>query len=246
MHIKAVAVTLPNPDYVFTLRSHAYRTDVEWEARDRAAFEELIEAVRKAYAEPDSYAEHEETLHKAVYDPELTVDEAIARIAPYIISAQRRFKSTELLHKDLDEVVLHSPAGRSSEENGYHHIVISRGGKFHPTAQVLNKACRALGFKSPATRKDGSSECLPLEDWQPGMPVGDAKNWQETALDHDSLELRTSSALVAMVRKSSFSIGPSPSVSGRLKVVMVPAECDVAVIELLKEESVAELGRTWR
>lgn len=238
MYIKAVAVTLPNPDYVYTLHSHAYETHAAWQESDRQGFEELYRAVEYVYGDPKRVKEFPKELQPAIYNPDLNKGEALQKLVPMMVTADRQKRTSKVLHRVTDEVALQGYAGGANEPGGFFQIVISRGAGFEPVEEVLSLIAREHRLKNPkAIGSDGRSK--QLSEFSEGDELMDGNSGARLSLD--SIEVRTNMRLVGFVRNATKSL----SSKGYLKVVLVPNDIEPILTRNRGGEVVTERARIW-
>lgn len=238
MHIKAVAVTLPNPRYVFTIHSHTFDSHAKWGEEDREDVERILAVVDDMYRNPKQHKDVSPKQKEAILVDGLDRRKALQRVYPCIITAERRGRKDRFLDIRRDSVSIQGVAGTADQPGGFHHIVISRGGPFHPNLDILKYIARRNRLKNPkAIGEDGRSK--PLEEFSPGDELMDGNSGNR--IDLNDLKIRSDLSLVGMVRAAE----ENASETGYMKVVMVPNDVDPVLSNNRGGEIITEIARIW-
>lgn len=122
-----VALSLPVRGYYLPLHKHESANLCTWTQQDREDYFRALEQIEALYtAGPSAIATTED--RSALYDPELSPQDAIRRVLPYYItcfsSNKKRIKYPQLQRND---VTVLGPAGREDEDFGLRLAVIGKG-----------------------------------------------------------------------------------------------------------------------
>jgi len=241
MYIHAIACSLPDGKSFFTFHSHIDESKCVWKPSDRDGYFSILDKVREVYRNPQG-VEGLKPNQLSMFKPEgVSLEEALMRVAPYRVTADRATKNTQFLTKSLDDVNTVSVAG-VGEHNGLDfYVLVKQAEEFKPTGNLLKWALSTQVRKGSQVRaRNSNGDLLPIEAWQPGMDVMVDKH----ELDINDPVFRSYTMLVSVVRARS-AAGDKLVHEGRLKIVAVPNEVEVDLVRTRNGEMLREKARTW-
>lgn len=239
MHIRAIACSLPNRSYYLVFHSHVEEDKAVWTEKDLQRFLELQQSIKDLYRTKGAGWGLRPRAMTALYDPEVDADEALQRVVPYLIEANRHNKSEIYLHHRQDSVQVRRMAGiHESLPHALRQVVIMKGTKgvmLRPSVDLLSTYQRLARCKLEA-KVDG--ELVPIADYKPGSPL-----YQDgELLDINSLEFRSSPALTSAARMLR---NDNATYKGRIKVVTLPRSVEVYLTANKGGELLKEVARVW-
>ncbi|MDG9928771.1 MULTISPECIES: hypothetical protein [unclassified Pseudomonas] len=142
-----VALSLPVDGYYFTLHKHLTAAGCSWTEADREAYPKMLEHIESLYTTGPAAARFRRDDLEALYDPNLTPQEALRKVLPhYITCTSANKKRITFPHRDRNCVEVLGPAGRPDEPFGLRLAVIAKGcGKLDLMPWVLEEAGRQRG-----------------------------------------------------------------------------------------------------
>lgn len=235
MQIYAVACTLPDDLHYFVFHSHVKQDLAVWDPQDVDHYVALQREVEIAYTDPDKC--QVPPRYFAALRPEgVSKEEALQRLIPCLIEADRRSKSVTFLHTHHDSVAELSSVGLGDTPGTLQSVALVRKAReFEPTPELL----AALRPPSKALKaRDAQGNVLPISEYRTGMTVLDG----EQELDLNSLEFRREFGLLNAIRRQR---GKKLVRRGQLKLFILPADIRVYLTRDRGGEVLRERHRSW-
>lgn len=240
MEIKAIALTLPNPDKFLVLHLKRANTPgpLEWSESYRDQLFEMQRFVREV-ARGQHHDELNDQQREALYVPGLNPKEAEHMVKCVWLDADRYGKNVKFLDRVKDSVTIGGMAGYDTEGGMTRYLLVNKGVGFTPTREFLATLERSYAPLKNATAKSLNGKEVPLSRYEPGFEILDSQGIQ---IDFDNIEWRRNGILVS--RALSFA-GEVLSDGKVCRVVTVPYEVKAGIVSSRGKEVLREIPRQW-
>lgn len=240
MEIKAIALTLPNPEkfLVLTLKRSNTPGPLEWDVAYREQLFEMQRFVREV-ARGLHHDELNDEQREALYVEGLDAKEAEHRIKCVWLDADRYGKNVKFLDKVKDSVTVGGMAGYDVEGGMIRYLLVNKGTGFVPTREFLEVLERSEPQVKHATAKTPGGKEVPLSRYEPGYTVLDRVG---NRIDFDDLQWRRNHILIgrSMVFKGQV------LADGKVcRYVTLPYEVKVSIVASRGKEVLREVPRQW-
>lgn len=239
MEIKAIALTLPNPDkfLVLSLKRSSTPGKLEWDP----AFREQVFDMQKFVREVARGQHHDEISSRqleALYVPGLSPKEAEQMVTCVWLDADRYGKNVKFLDRHKDSVTIGGMAGYDVEGGMTRYVLVNNGFGFTPTREFIVAFEKGSLFKNLTARSPEGKE-VPLSRYEPGYEILDAEGKK---IDFDTVEWRRNYALVG---RTIFFPGKVLSEDKVCRYVTIPYEAKVGIVISRGKEVLREIPRQW-
>lgn len=239
MEIKAIALTLPNPEkfLVLTLKRANTPGPLEWEVGFRDQLFQLqryVKDIAKGLHHGDLNDQQREVLHV----PGMSPKDAEHSVKCVWLDADRYGKNVKFLDRVKDSVTVGGMAGYDVPGGMTRYLLVNNGVGFTPTREFItmfekNYILKNLSAKSPEGKE------VPLSRYEPGYEILDM---QGNKLDFDSLHWRSNHALIG---RSMIFPGQVLSDDKVCRYVTIPYEAKVSIVASRGKEVLREIPKQW-
>lgn len=239
MELKAIALTLPNPEKFLVLHLKRANTPgpLEWSASFRDQLFEMQRFVREV-ARGQHHDELNDQQREALYVSGLNPKEAEQMVKCVWLDADRYGKNVKFLDRVKDSVTIGGMAGYDVEGGMTRYILVNNGVGFTPTREFLTAFERGSIMKNLTARSPNGKE-VPLSRYEPGYDVLDMNG---DKVDFDNIEWRRNHALVS---RSMIFPGKVLSDDKVCRCVTIPYEAKVGIVSSRGKEVLREIPRQW-
>ena len=239
MEIKALALTLPNPDkfLVLTHKRSNTASPLEWKETYRDQLFELQRFVREL-----AKGRHLETLNdeqrEALVVPGMSPKEAEESIRCVWVDAERYSKKLKFLDKRGDNVSVGGLAGYDVKGGFVRYLLVNNGVGFVPTKELMILLDSYLS-KGKWLAVTPAGKEVPISRYEPGYKIVDTAGKD---VDFDALEWRKSHMLIGHTGRVK---GEALTEGRTIRLVTVPYEARVSIVASRGKEVLREIPRQW-
>lgn len=239
MEIKALALTLPNPDkfLVLTHKRSNTASPLVWEETYRDQLFEMQRFVREV-AKGRHLDSLNEEQKEALLVPGMNPKDAEESIRCVWVDAERYGKKLKFLDKERDNVSIGGLAGYDVEKGFIRYLLVNNGSKFTPTKELMVELdSRFSKGKWLAVSPAGKE--VPISRFEPGYRVVDTEG---NDVDFDDLSWRKSHMFIGQVTR----FGSKALTDEKIvRLVTIPTEARVSIVVSRGKEVLREIPRQW-
>lgn len=228
MEIKAIACTLPNPDYFLVFHSHTSARKAVWTREDRHRFFQLRHILERLHSDPREVKSLSREQREALMPEGVSLDDALQSLTPCIVDANRATKNASYLHRERDRAEIAGLAGLEGVNGIRFVVLVKKTTGLRPKEWLLDHITRLGKLKVVGVSETGLPHVVRQKD--------------EEAVDLDSLEFRSSPLMVSLARRYHHT---ECLLEGYLKVVCMPLDIDVRLAANKGGEVVKQVGEEW-
>jgi len=240
MFVHAIACSLPDGHSYFTFHAHVDPSKCTWREEDQERYFKLLDLIERMYTSRDLAEFSMDPTEAARFrNRDISLDEALQRVVPYYVTADRVTKNTDYLETKRDQVNRVREAGIGEDAGVDFYVLVKNETAFHPKKELITRVFRSEVRKGRDIRaRDKSGNLLPLESWDTGMEL----LIDGTPISFDDIAFRRYPMLVNVVRAK-----PQDELieRGSLKIVAVPNDIELDLVRNRGGEMLRERARTW-
>jgi hypothetical protein len=238
MEIKAIALTLPNPQklLVLTHKRASTNSPLVWDPGYRDQLFEMQRFVREV-AKGKHWGELTEEQKEALYVPGMTPKQADQAIECVSVDAERYSKKIKFLDRRGDSVVEVAKVGYDVEGGMRRYVLVNNGAGFTPSKGLLEEIDRVIRGQWSAVSPQGKQ--VPLSRFEPRFSVVDLKG---VPVDFDALEFRCRHQVIGQIKRFK---GKALTEDKEVRLVTVPFEVKASIVVSRGKEVLREIPRQW-
>lgn len=238
MEIKALVLTLPNPERFYLLKSQRAinPNPITWEKQyrdDLFAMQKMVYDIARGASDLNLNEEQRE----ALINPHLTPRQAEESVQCIWIDADPKRRTPMFLDESVDNVTKGGTAGYNVPTGMVRYALINNGVDAVLTKDAVKELERVKRGNWTCVSDQGKE--LPLSRYEPGFKVIDQNG---EVVDFDSLEMRRDPTFIYQLMR----LKERGLHEGRtLRVVTIPYEPRVSIVNSKGKEVLREKPRQW-